>query len=75
MLRDALPKLDNTNILPLRIFNLMESIQGMTLNDALEYLDLNLNRLEKWLLVEKLSLIKKCINEHYKKKMDEAEAK
>ena len=44
----------------------MNSIEGMTVDKTIEYLGIELNPTEKWLLMEKLCVMKQCNLEYLK---------
>lgn len=65
-----LPKLNYRNQLALEIWNVQQSVGNMQLDDAMDFLNLDLNRIERYFIIHKMVLIKSMIDDHIKKESE-----
>jgi hypothetical protein len=68
--KPELPRLEMSNVLCIRICNLMNSIEGVGFWEVLDILDLKMSNTEIYILFIKLLEIKKIQQEHERKEMD-----
>lgn len=62
--KEELPKLSITNMLAVRVYNLMQTVEGVGFWDVLGVLGLDMTRSEVYVLFLKLMKIKEIIAEH-----------